>query len=50
MYWSYANIVAIIVTMSAAMCILGLIDYAKVSIAIVVFMSVTFRYIRMLML
>jgi uncharacterized protein (DUF983 family) len=52
MYWSYAIIVAIIVTMSVAMNLLGLFDYAIVSIpvAIVVFLPVIFRYSRMLML
>ncbi|MEK0420188.1 MAG: hypothetical protein RLZZ161_39 [Bacteroidota bacterium] len=52
MYWSYAIIVAIIVTMSVAMNMLGLFDYAIVSIpvAIVVFLPVIFRYSRMLML
>jgi hypothetical protein len=52
MYWSYAIIVAIIVTMSVAMSILGLFDYAIVSIpiAIILFLPVIFRYSRMLML
>lgn len=52
MYWSYAIIVAIIVTMSVAMSIIGLFDYAIVGIpiAIVVLLPVIFRYSRMLML
>jgi uncharacterized protein (DUF983 family) len=52
MYWSYAIIVAIIVTMSIAMNLLGLFDYAIVSIpvAIVILLPVIFRYSRMLML
>ena len=52
MYWSYAIIVAIIVTMSVVMNMLGLFDYAIVSIplAIILFLPVIFRYSRMLML
>ncbi len=52
MYWSYAIIVAVIVTMSVAMNIVGLFDYAIVSIpiAIVILLPVIFRYSRMLML
>ena len=52
MYWSYAIIVAIIITMSIAMNIMGLFDYAIVGIpiAILILLPVIFRYSRMLML
>lgn len=52
MYWSYALIVALIVTLSVALSLLGLFDYAIVGIpaAIVVLLPVIFRYSRMLML
>jgi uncharacterized membrane protein len=52
MYWSYALIVALIVTLSVALSLFGLFDYAIVGIpaAIVVLLPVIFRYSRMLML
>jgi uncharacterized protein (DUF983 family) len=52
MYWSYALIVALIVSLSIVFSLLGLFDYAIVGIpvAIVVLLPVIFRYSRMLML
>ena len=52
MYWSYAIIVALIVTLSIGFSILGMFDYAIVGIpiAIILLLPVIFRYSRMLML
>lgn len=52
MYWSYALIVAIIITLSVAFSLAGFFDYAIVAIpiAILVLLPVIFRYSRMLML
>lgn len=52
MYWSYALVVAVIVTLSVAFSLFGIFEYAMVAIpvAIVVLLPVLFRYSRMLML
>lgn len=52
MYWSYAIIVGIIITMSVVFNLMGLFDYAIVGIptAILILLPVIFRYSRMLML
>ena len=52
MYWSYAILVALIVTLSVAMSILGYFDYAVfvIPIAIISLLPFIFRYSRMLML
>lgn len=52
MYWSYALVVAVIVTMSVAFSIFGIFDYAVVAIpvAIAALLPVLYRYSRMLML
>jgi uncharacterized protein (DUF983 family) len=52
MYWSYAIIVGIIITLSVVFNLLNLFDYAIVGIpiAIVILLPIIFRYSRMLML
>jgi uncharacterized protein (DUF983 family) len=52
MYWSYAIIVALIVTVCVAFSIFNIFDYAMVviPIAIIVLLPFIFRYSRMLML
>jgi uncharacterized protein (DUF983 family) len=52
MYWSYAMIVALIVTMSVIFSVFDAFDYAiwGIPVAIVLSLPVIFRYSRMLML
>jgi hypothetical protein len=52
MYWSYAIIVGIIITLSVVFNLLNLFDYAiaAIPIAIVILLPIIFRYSRMLML
>jgi uncharacterized protein (DUF983 family) len=52
MYWSYAIIVAIIVTLSITLSVLKLFDYAMFIIpaVIILLLPIIFRYSRMLML
>lgn len=52
MYWSYAILVAMIVTLSITFHIFGMFDYAiyAIPIAIVLLLPFIFRYSRMLML
>jgi uncharacterized protein (DUF983 family) len=52
MYWSYAIIVGIIITLSVVFNLLDLFDYAiaAIPIAIVILLPIIFRYSRMLML
>lgn len=52
MYWSYAIIVALIVSFSIAFSVFGMFDYAIIGIpvGIIVLLPFIFRYSRMLML
>lgn len=52
MYWSYAIIVAIIITFSIAFSVFGIFDYAiyAIPVAIILSLPLIFRYSRMLML
>jgi hypothetical protein len=52
MYWSYAIIVAIIVTLSITLSVLKLFDYTMFIIpaVIILLLPIIFRYSRMLML